>query len=140
MNDAHVFVSFTSFTQSSPPFTDSMAFGGKIFSVSHTVALLITASFATIFDPFRSVTPVARPLAPSKTILSTCDRSSRRPPFFVRPRVSASTIASEPPTGNSRVEFGRYQSSNMYPISAASVPARRRAAEQKAKRPPSSFA
>ena len=122
MNDSHVFVSFTSLTQSSPPSTTFMAFSGKILSVSHTVALLITASVATMTDPLLSLTPVARFFSSSKTILSTCDRSSSRPPFFVRPRVSASTIASEPPTGNSRVEFGRYQSSNMYPISAASVP------------------
>lgn len=50
--------------------------------------------------------PAARP--PSTRISSTCDRSSRRPPWFSRPRTSAPTIAWLPPTGNSRQALGRY--------------------------------
>ena len=84
------------------------------------MALLTTAFLASILAPPRRVTPTARP--PSTRMSSTCDRSSSPPPFFSSPRTRPSTIASLPPTGNSSVLFGRYQSSNMYPISAASVP------------------
>ena len=75
-----------------------MAFGGKILSVSHTVALLITASFATIFDPF-SVTPVARPFAPSTRHSRSLGRSAAgAAPFFPQAARRSLTIASEPPT------------------------------------------
>mmetsp|Transcript_38038 Transcript_38038/g.72924 ORF Transcript_38038/g.72924 Transcript_38038/m.72924 type:complete len:214 (+) Transcript_38038:671-1312(+) len=93
---------------------------GTSLSVSHTVALEITALLASIWAPPRSVTPDARP---SCTITSsTCAPSSSRPPCFSSPRTRQLTTASDPPLGNSSMALGRNQSSNMKPISAAKVP------------------
>ena len=76
MNDSHSSVSSHFFThslvaaalassaQSSPRFAES----GSIGSVSHTVALLMTAADALITDPPRSLIPLARP---SRTKISS---------------------------------------------------------------------
>mmetsp|Transcript_9716 Transcript_9716/g.42369 ORF Transcript_9716/g.42369 Transcript_9716/m.42369 type:complete len:241 (-) Transcript_9716:521-1243(-) len=129
MNDSHISVSSHFFTHSrvaarfapsSPQCSPAFAASGSMGRVSHTVALLMTAADALITAPPRSLIPDARPFV--TRISSTLDLSIRRPPFFSNPRTNAPTMASEPPTGNSSVLLGLYQSSNMYPISAASVP------------------
>ena len=97
---------------------------GNMGTVSHSVAFEMTAFDAMNVSPPRARTPTARFSSPSPStrISSTCVPRRNSPPNFSTPRTSASTIAPDPPLGNSNIEFGLYQSSNMYPISAAIVP------------------
>lgn len=95
MNDLHCSVLASIFSVSASH--AALAPEGTSFAVVHMSALDTTAFRARIVRPLASFTPVAAPS--STTMDSTLVERHSSPPPFSRPRISASMMAPEPPTG-----------------------------------------